>query len=248
MTELLYMNSFDVNVCNAQVSNVVTLADGRIDLILDKTCFYPRGGGQDWDMGFIKGSQGIFNVVEVRLDEHGIVHHIGEFDQGTLVEGSAVECFVDIERRRLNTRLHSAGHVIDMAIEQLGLAWSPTKAAHYPHMSFVEYSGEWDIEQRELLKAKIELALQNIIHAGGKNSIRFMSIDQMHTVCREVPKNIPTNKPARVVIYPGEFGIPCGGTHVADVKDIGEVKITKIKKGELGDNAIKVSYALGSTN
>lgn len=243
-TELLFMNDFDVTTCTATIINLSNIPDGRIDITLDKTCFYPRGGGQDWDLGIIKGNGSTFRVGEVRLDEHGMVHHIGMFDQGSFPIDSTVECRVDSERRQLNTRLHSASHVIDMAVNHLGLAWTPGKAAHYPHMSFVEYSGECDASQRELLKTKIESAVQAIIHAGGKNAIKFMPLDQMHTICRKIPINIPLNKPARVVIYPGEFGIPCGGTHVSDVKDIGNITITKIKKGEMGGNTIKVSYAL----
>ncbi len=68
-----------------------------------------------------------------------------------------------------------------------------------------------------------------------------MPVEEMHTICAHVPDYIPRNKPARVVVYANTFGIPCGGTHVAKIEDVGPIVITKIKKD--GDT-IKVSYAL----
>ena len=76
-TELLYLDDFDVLTAPATVTAVTVLEDGRLDVVLDRTCFYPRGGGQDWDTGTIRGGHAAFRVEEVRLDEHGVVHHLG---------------------------------------------------------------------------------------------------------------------------------------------------------------------------
>ena len=72
-TNLLYLHDFDVTNCTATVQAVGDTDDGRVRVVLDQTCFYPRGGGQDWDMGEIKTSAATFAVEEVRLDEQGIV-------------------------------------------------------------------------------------------------------------------------------------------------------------------------------
>ncbi|MGH7238996.1 MAG: alanine--tRNA ligase-related protein, partial [Candidatus Saccharimonadales bacterium] len=133
MTELLYMQDFDVQSCESTVSAINANEAGKTDIILDKTCFYPRGGGQDWDMGTITNSGGSFAVEEVRLDENGDVRHIGSFTEGRFGAGDNVLCAVDGGRRFINTRLHSAGHVIDMAVDSLGLDWVATKGQHYPH-------------------------------------------------------------------------------------------------------------------
>lgn len=244
-TELLYLDDFDVLNVSAKVTSVTALDDGRLDIALDRTCFYPRGGGQDWDTGTLRSGDVTIEVDEVRLDEHGTVHHLGRpagAEQGseTVSEGADVVLQVDADRRSVNTRLHSAGHIVDLAVERLGLPWVPGKGAHYPHMSFVEYSGEvsGDVED---VKRSIEEEVARIIEAGSSNEVRFMPVAEMGEYCRHVPDNIPTNKPARIVLYNETFGVPCGGTHVRDVREVGTLSIPKIrsKKG-----VTKVSYAV----
>jgi Ser-tRNA(Ala) deacylase AlaX len=241
-TVLLYLDEFDTTTAEARVISVTQAEDGRQDVTLDQTCFYPRGGGQDWDMGTITGPDGVFTVEEVRLDEQGVVHHMGTFSQGAFSQDAAVKLAVDGVRRSENTRLHSAGHLLDLAVDRLQYPWTPGRGAHYPHMSFVEYTGEFDPEQAEEIRKAIEETVRKAVTEGGENEIRFMPVSEMHTVCRHVPETIPTNKPARVVIYDGDFGVPCGGTHVKDLKDIGQVSITKVKAKK---GIIKVSYIVG---
>lgn len=245
-TQLLYLNDFDVVTCDAKVANISSDDDGRTDVQLDATCFYPRGGGQDWDTGVIASGDGAkFDVQEVRLDEHGIVHHFGSMQTATLQAGDIVHCTVDDKRRNDNTRLHSAGHLIDMAVMQLGYDWVAGKGAHYPHMSFVEYAADITPDEAERTRQEIEKAANEIIARGSHNEIRFMPVSEMHAVCKQVPDNIPTNKPARIVLYSKTFGIPCGGTHVKDVHDIGRLIITKVKSKK---GITKVSYAVDGIN
>jgi len=239
-TELLYMNDFDVLSCSAEVTSVEQTEDGT-DVVLDQTCLYARGGGQDSDTGKISANGQVFKVSKVRLDEDGVVHHYGQFEAEAFSAGEQLECVVDADRRTLNTRLHSAGHLIDMAVSKFAPDWLAAKAAHFPEQSFVDYQGEYNPENREETIASLNQALQAIIAAGGQNEIRFMEVSEMSSICRNVPANIPTNKPARVVVYPNEFGIPCGGTHVKSIESIGSVEVTKIKnKGGL----IHISYKI----
>lgn len=240
-TQLLYLEDFDVTTCAATVVAVQQTDDERTLVQLDETCFYPRGGGQDWDEGMIEGAGTAFAVEEVRLDEQGIVRHIGHFTSGEFTAGAEVACTVDAPRRELNTRLHSAGHVVDVAVDQLRPEWKPVRGAHYPHMSFVEYDGQVDTADAEALAQEIERIANDTIEQGADNEIRFMAVDEMATVCRHVSENIPTNKPARVVVYGGDFGVPCGGTHVRNVKNIGPMRITKVKTKK---GLTKVSYEL----
>ena len=86
--------------------------------------FYPQGGGQPYDTGTISSGDIKFVVEEVRYAE-GEVLHIGRFEHVRFMEGEQVRCTVDAERRLLNTRLHSAGHVLDMAVNELGYDWKP---------------------------------------------------------------------------------------------------------------------------
>jgi Ser-tRNA(Ala) deacylase AlaX len=67
----------------------------------------------------------------------------------------------------------------------------------------------------------------------------------MDKFCKHVPKNIPTNKPGRVVMYGESFGIPCGGTHVKNLVLIGTIKIPKLKQKS---GIIRVSYTVDGIN
>lgn len=241
MTELLYMQGFGIEDCEAEIVSLSPTEDGRIDIVLNQTCFYARGGGQDWDMGVISGGDTTFEVEEVRLDEHGDVHHIGKYVSGSFAASDSVICKVDHERRIVNTRLHSAGHIIDMAIGTLGLDWVATKGQHYPHLSAVEYSGTWQSERSEDLRIAIEKQANEFVEQSLENSVIFMPVEEMHKVVRHVPDNLPTNKPGRVVMYGDDFGIPCGGTHVKNLREVGVITIPKIKEKK---GVIRVSYAV----
>ena len=246
-TQLVYLEDFDVTGCDASVAAAARTDDGRVDIQLGQTCFYPRGGGQDWDEGTIKSRDGaaVFTVQEARLDENGVVHHVGSYEQGEFHVGDAAACAVNTERRAINTRLHSAGHVIDMAVDALGLDWMATKGQHYPHMSAIEYSGSWQAEKAEELRIAIEQKANELIQAGTENTIRLMPVEDMRAVCRHVPDNIPTNKPARVVMYGEHFGIPCGGTHVKNLREIGTVHVPKLSEKK---DIIRVNYTVEGIN
>lgn len=235
------MLDFGVEICTAKILSTEVSEDNRIDLVLDRTCFYARGGGQDWDTGTISSAHGSFTVQEVRLDETGTVHHIGTFSNGEFKVDEEVSCAADHNRRTVNMRLHSAAHVIDMAVADLGLDWIGTKGQHYPHLSAVEYGGTWDPAKAEEQRTDLEQRTNELIKHGSINSIRFMPVSEMHTVCRHVPDNIPANKPGRVVMYGDNFGVPCGGTHVKDIREVGIVTIPKIKAKK---GVIRVSYAV----
>jgi Ser-tRNA(Ala) deacylase AlaX len=62
----------------------------------------------------------------------------------------------------------------------------------------------------------------------------------MAALCHFVPQELPAGKPQRVVLY-GDFGVPCGGTHVANLGDIGRIVIRKLKPS---GQTIRVSYAV----
>lgn len=238
-TDLLYMQDFDVESCDATILSIMPTEDGKLDITLNQTSFYARGGGQDWDRGIISKPGAEFIVEEVRLDENGIVHHIGS-TSSSFSDGDKVICEVEHKRRMINMRLHSAAHVIDMAIDKLGLDWIATKGQHYPHLSAVEYSGTWDPEKAGNLRAEIEDLANNLIKEGSHNTLRFMPVEEMHKYCRSVPANLPRNKPGRVVFY-GDFGVPCGGTHVRDIKQVGKVTIPKMKEKK---GVIRVNYTV----
>lgn len=227
-TELLYMKDMSKIECSAKIVDHQQ-GGGKTTIMLDQAIFYPQGGGQPYDTGIIKNRDGnfIFRVQEVRFVD-GIVHHIGDIEKGQLSNGMEVNCFVDEGRRKLNTRLHSAGHLINMTLRELNIDWIPGKGYHFPQGAYVEYSGKIDIENIENLKSEIEQKCNEII----SRSIETKLVFDEH--------KLQNGKPMRTVFY-GEYGIPCGGTHVSNLKEIISIGIRKIKKEK---DAIRVSYSV----
>ena len=238
MTKLLYMEHMQQLTCETVVEGVEE-RDGRTVVYLDQTVFYPQGGGQPYDKGTITGGDGTFAVEEVRFMD-GLVLHIGHFENGSFAVGDKVTCIVEKDRRELHTRLHSAGHVVDMAVNELGYDWVPAKGYHFPDAPYIEYHGSIGDEAGEQIAAKLESKVADILQRDTKTEIKFMPKEEMSRYCRHVPEYLPEGKPGRIVLY-GDFGVPCGGTHVAELKDVRHVAIRKVKAH--GD-IVHVAYEL----
>ena len=216
MTKLIYLEQMQQLTHTARVAGVEEV-EGKTHVVLDETIFYPQGGGQPYDQGVIENESGVFKVEEVRFVE-GIVRHIGTGHAFQI--GEQVILNVDEPRRKLHMRLHSGGHLLDMAINKLGLGWKPGKGYHWPEGPYIEYSGEIEENKNEELRMKIEKMANELIGEAIPTTIKFL------------PDELVNGKPARVVMY-GGFSVPCGGTHVANLKDIGHLTIRKMsyKKG-----------------
>lgn len=226
-TELKYLENYTQLEDESKVVEIDEI-EGRTVVILDGTIFYPQGGGQPYDRGIVESPNGKFIVEEVRFVD-GTVRHIGQFENGKFAPGETVKCIVDKERRVLNSKLHSAGHLVDMAVNDLNLGWIPGKGYHFPEGAYVEYEGTVAEDQKEKLKADLEASCDKFIAEDRQTEIRFMEKDKMNEVCHFVPEFIPEGKPARVVLF-GGFGVPCGGTHVTHLGELGKVTIRKIKQ------------------
>jgi Ser-tRNA(Ala) deacylase AlaX len=239
-TLLKYMQNAFLYEDQAIIQEIIPLDDGRTSITLDQTIFYPQGGGQPYDQGTISSENAVFNVEEVRFVD-SIVKHIGSFQQGALKVNDQVNLKIDRERRTLNTKLHTAGHLIDEAARNLGYLWKPTKGMHYPESSFVEYEGSLGTDQPEKTKEDIEKEVNHLIQEGFEVKTFEVNRDELPKYCDEIQPYLPKDKPCRIAIVWGEKGIPCGGIHVKNVNDLGHIHIRKIVSKK---RKIKISYEL----
>lgn len=234
-TNLLYLEHMDQLKAEAIVLDV-SEENGKKVIILDQTIFYPQGGGQPYDTGIISSDKSKFIIEQVRYFE-GVVKHMGTFENGSFQKGDKVTLEVNKERRLLNSRLHSAGHLVDMAVNEAKPDWVPGKGYHFPDGPYVEYSGTLNDPEKEQLVEDLERIMSQKILENIPVSIKFVEKSELSTYCRHVPENIPEGKPTRIVLF-GNFGVPCGGTHVENLSEIKSAMIRKIK----GTGTIKVSY------
>ena len=248
-TKLLYLENFSLLECESRVTDIFN-EDNRDVLILDQTIFYPQGGGQPYDTGMIESANGKFLVEETRLID-SVVHHIGKLENGNFTKGDLVKCLVDKDRRLLHSRIHSAGHLVDWVIQQIGLPWIPDpRGYHFPNGPYVTYNGNLEGIDKEKLKSDIERLSAEAITRGQEVTIRFMTKDQMKSICRSIPDNLPES--ARVIMFgdpassAGQvFGVPCGGTHILNLSEIKSMGIRKIKREGLN---IRVGYEVKTLN
>jgi Ser-tRNA(Ala) deacylase AlaX len=153
---------------------------------------------------------------------------LGNFISGKLEVGEKVKLKIDSQKRLLNAKNHTVGHLIDLAIESLNLPLIPLKGYHFPVGAYVEYSGNLEIENAEfaqILKQKVN----QIIATNPKISFNLSNFQ--HT----------SGKPMRIMEVEGYKSCPCGGTHIRSTVEIGQIKIRKIKntKGNL-----RISYTI----
>lgn len=239
-TELIYMTDMFQLEEQATIIDVINWHDDGLALILDRTIFYPQGGGQPYDTGFIKSASGSFKVEEVRFKE-GIVYHIGILEKGAFNKGDKVILQVDQERRMRNSKNHTAGHVIDIAMSNVGMKLTPARGYHFPQGAYVEYLESLEERERDQLLPKLQEEINSILGQKLSVSVRMVSAEELQQTAQFVPDYIPKDKPSRVMIIQGYYAIPCGGTHIANVGDIERLKIEKIKnkKGNL-----RISYSI----
>ena len=212
---------------------------GRVfaHILLDQTLFYAQGGGQPYDKGTITSASGTFEVEEVRYLD-GLIKHVGRFTTGRFKEGERVQLHVDPVRRTLHRRLHSGGHVLDLALKRLNINWIPGKGYHFPDGPYVEYEGSLEGMDKEELQGKLEKLCNEIIQENTPTRIEFVSAEGLQKRGFGIPPTLDSSKPLRIVYY-GDFGVPCGGTHVSELGDLRSMTIRKIKQE--GAN-IRVAY------
>ncbi|HBL98992.1 TPA: hypothetical protein DDZ86_05115 [Candidatus Dependentiae bacterium] len=238
-TKLLYLED---NFCFTGFATIleVVLRDGIQAVVLDQTIFYPQGGGQPADHGEIVGPNGRFAVTDVRFVD-GIVNHSGEYADGVLEAGNRVELFVDVKRREFLSKLHTAGHLIDVAMERLDLHLPSAKGYHFPDNPYVEYEGSFTSDECAALQPRLQQEVNRLVEENIPVTYRMAKREELDAICIHVPTYLPEGKPIRVVSIGTLATCPCGGTHVASSAEVGFIEIRKLKSKGLN---LRVSYVL----
>lgn len=234
MTELLYFpeneyqKEFDAEVTKAREGNG---EEHNGYICLDRTLFYKEGGGQPADHGKISWNGEEVEVVDVQK-EHGEIRH---FIQGEKLPeaGQEVHGEIDWERRYKHMRMHTAQHVLSWVVLNKYNASTSGNQIHEDYSRIDFKPVELDEEEVE----EIEKAANSLIQEGMEVEKEFMPRKQVEQAVEAGRTNlslIPDSvDPLRVVIIGENDLCPCGGTHVDNVKEIGEINITdRISKGE----------------
>ena len=178
-------------------------------MILQSTIFHPQGGGQPFDTGWL----GEATVLRVTQEVDRVVHYVDR-----PLEPGPITARVDEQRRMLNTRLHSAGHLIGNVGETLG--WMPIKAHHWPG------EGKITFIRGEAAQAMDAEAIQQQVN---------------QWIAADYPRHMNLEDGTREVGFGELPAYACGGTHVQALSELGQVTILTLseKKG-----ALSVRYEL----
>ncbi|GJN37650.1 hypothetical protein PR202_gb26627 [Eleusine coracana subsp. coracana] len=213
-TRLAYFDDMWALRSHATVLDVHQEESGRQAVVLDATVFHPQGGGQPADKGIISAGGARFLVEDVRTKD-GVVYHYGRFE----------------------------GHLLDICTNNVGLSHlEPGKCYHFPDGAFVEYKGVIPPDQIQDKQNELEREANKLILEGAKVLVSVFPYEEAAKLCGgSLPSYISKDSTPRVVRFGDYPGCPCGGTHVADISVINNLKVTniRVKKG-----LTKVSYSI----
>jgi Ser-tRNA(Ala) deacylase AlaX len=207
--------------------------------VLDSTVFYPQGGGQPSDTGFveIKGVQILISFVGF-MD--GEVHHYGDFSSISVEQGEQVTLHVDEVNRLQNAKAHTSGHILANVVEEIEKGLTAVKGHHFPNGSYVEFQGSLTSESTDEFIAKVNTRLRKMLDTGSDITIKLVMLNEIKERCSHLPSNLPVDNPLRIMTIGDSTPTPCGGTHLKSLKELKEVKVTKAKRQQ---GNLKVSYS-----
>ena len=215
MADLLFREDPYLKACEA---TIVAVHGDTVEL--DRTLFYPLGGGQAGDTGRIGG----WRVIDTRKGpDSDQVFHVLEPGSNPAA-GTTVELAIDWERRHRLMRLHTALHLLGAVVKApvTGGRIAEDKA----HLDF-------DIEMERLVKDAIEAQVNELVRSG--TATRPMWITDAELDARpELVRTMSVAPPrgegrVRLLEIPGIDLQACGGTHVANTAEIGALKVLRIR-------------------
>jgi len=235
MTELLFRDDAYARSCDARVLAV----DGR-GIRLDRTVFYPVGGGQPGDTGVLRLSSGqsVMIVDTVKGEARDEVIHVAAPGSAFPEPGTELVAEIDWERRHRLMRMHTCLHLLCAVVP--GAVTGGQVADGRGRLDF-------DVPGSSLDKDAIGARLNQLIAAGHQVMPRWISDDELAAqpeLVRTMSVKPPTGSGrVRLIEIAGVDLQACGGTHVANTSEIGFVAVIKIENKGRQNRRINIAFA-----
>jgi len=240
-TEKLYLDNIESAYYTTFDAKVIGIVGQKI--ILDRTLFYPIGGGQNWDTGTLIGPNGIQHVTEVRGRE--AVEHYIEADH-QLEVGDEVRGSIDWDRRHAHMRMHTAQHVVSGVAYELFDGARTVGNQINIETSRIDFKPiSFDEEKLDALSSTSNSFLNNEIEVVSQTMTRAEINAQMPAE-RTNMDLVPSHVEELRIIKIGDMidMCPCAGTHVRNLSEIGNMNI--IGKKSKGKGTQRITYELES--
>ncbi|MDH3547621.1 MAG: alanyl-tRNA editing protein [Gammaproteobacteria bacterium] len=219
MTEELFREDSYLKDCDA---TVVALDEGAV--ILDRTVFYPLGGGQPGDTGVMSWKGGNAAIIDARYGEGSTIRHIVEDGASRPEVGDRVHVSLDWQHRYCHMRMHTALHLLGSV-----LRYGVTGGNISVDKSRLDFDMEDTID-----KDAVDAALKELIAADHAVSCRWITDEELAAqpdLVRTMSVQPPRGKgKVRLLEIEGVDLQPCGGTHLRSTAEVGNVRIGKVEK------------------
>ena len=225
MTDALYMSDSYLKKWDAKV---VSVKDGKF-ITLNQTAFYPKGGGQPWDEGYIIRDGEKFKIVYVGKFSGDISH---EVDKPGLKEGDIVSCEIDWERRYTYMRYHTACHLLSNLLFRRANAKITGNQIKLDKarmdFSMEDYSPEklrtYVEDANVIIKQNLPITIETMSRAA------VLEEPELARLAVGLPKNLQEFRIVKIGDIDKQVD---GGTHVNSLSEIGEIEMTKtVNKGK----------------
>jgi len=230
MAQLLFREDPYLRSCEA---TIVAARDNVVEL--DRTVFYPLGGGQVGDTGAIGGAR----VVDTRKGEtEDSVLHCLEPGAPLPPVGSKVVAEIDWERRHRLMRFHTALHLLGAVVQ------APVTGGRIQHD---KAHLDFDIEMEKLEKQKIETAVNALVDAAHDTRSSWIT-DAELDARPELVKTMSVAPPrgagrVRLMEIPGIDLQACGGTHVRNTREVGHLAVARIRSEGKRNKRVTLVFA-----
>lgn len=222
MTERLYYPDSYCTTFDARVVELRALNDSPA-VVLDRTAFYPTGGGQPHDTGTLNGIP-VIDVVEEE-DDQSVLHVLASSGaEGTVRPGDRVRGVIDWPRRFDHMQQHTGQHILSQAFVQT--ADADTVGFHLSDAySTIDLNSD-NLSDEDLARA--EALANQIVFEDRPVVARFIEPDQVAALpLRKAPPAIDS---IRIVQVEDFDWSACGGTHVTRTGEIGLIKVVRSER------------------
>ncbi len=218
-TEDLFRHDAYLRECEARV---VAVEEGAV--VLDRTVFYPAGGGQPGDTGTLSWAGGRAEVSDTRHGEAGAIRHIVAPGGPLPQPGDTVNAAIDWERRYRHMRMHTAMHLLGSV-----LPYGVTGGNISAEKSRLDFDMEETID-----KEAVGRELARLVAGDHAISTRWITDEEL-AAQPELVRTLSVQPPkgagrVRLLEIEGVDLQPCGGTHLKSTGEVGPVRIGKVEK------------------
>jgi len=190
-------------------------------LVLDRSAFYPEGGGQPGDWGTLTTGKHSITVTDVQVDDAGVVYHLVNQAPASPDTGIAVQGMIDGERRRDYMSQHTGQHMLSSLLDQT-LDMPTVSARLGSTTSTIDLEGDPDRFDPATV-AELESRLNTLVLEDRPIRILYPTQAELSQIgLRRAPK---VAEGIRIIEIEGFDLTPCGGTHCRSTGQVGPIKL-----------------------